>query len=172
MRNHTCTGRDGVLPGGPCSFKPGPANTSSWVLRFFMGGEGDKYPGMVWLEPLAAICTIKFKPMLWSPWNRARLSSLPSKFLQSTHLQLSEQRMFAWKHSQYFFKHPDFLQWHPLLCLPISGCSPTSSCKTKNQLGLSNPKILLPLPLDNPYILIMAHSSPKERTGWCPGRQV
>ena len=24
----------------------------------------------------------------------------------------------AWKHSQYFLRQPDFLQWQPLLCLP------------------------------------------------------
>lgn len=35
--------------------------------------------------------------------------------------------MFAWKHSQYFLRHPDFLQWHPLLCLPAIGSSRASS---------------------------------------------
>ena len=38
-----------------------------------------------------------------------------SKFLQSMHLQLSEQKMEAWKHSQYFFRQPLFLQLQPLL---------------------------------------------------------
>ena len=41
-----------------------------------------------------------------------------SKFLQSMHLQLSEQKMDAWKHSQYFFRHVDFLQLQPLVWRP------------------------------------------------------
>jgi hypothetical protein len=44
-----------------------------------------------------------------------RIMALASKFLQSMHLQLSEQKMEAWKHSQYFFRQPLFLQLHPLL---------------------------------------------------------
>lgn len=56
----------------------------------------------------------------------ARRSALPSKFLQSRHLQASLHRTLAWKHSQYFFKHPDFLQWHPFVCLPGNG-SPGST---------------------------------------------
>lgn len=43
-------------------------------------------------------------------------SALPEKFLQSAHLQLPPQRMPAWKHSQYFFRQPDFLQLQPLQC--------------------------------------------------------
>ena len=35
-----------------------------------------------------------------------------------THLQLSVHKMPAWKHSQYFLVHPDFLHAHPLLGLP------------------------------------------------------
>lgn len=130
---NTCIGREGALRGGTCSFRPGPENTSSCVRRFFMRGEGDKYPGAFGMAPLFANegCMNVMTFMWCSFWNNARLSSLPSKFLQSTHLQLSEQRMFAWKHSQYFLRHPDFLQWHPLLCLPAKGCSPRSSCNTK-----------------------------------------
>ena len=41
---------------------------------------------------------------------------IPGRFLQSRHLHTSEHGMAAWKHSQYFLRHPDFLQWHPLLC--------------------------------------------------------
>lgn len=33
-------------------------------------------------------------------------------------LQASLQGTPAWKHSQYFFRHPLFLQWQPLLCRP------------------------------------------------------
>lgn len=43
-------------------------------------------------------------------------AALPSKFLQSTHLQFSPHVAPAWKHSQYFFRQPLFLQLHPLLC--------------------------------------------------------
>jgi len=53
-------------------------------------------------------------------------AALPSKFLQSTHLQFSEHVMPAWKHSQYFFRHPLFLQLHPLLCR-AGGAPATSS---------------------------------------------
>ena len=60
-----------------------------------------------------------------NPMRHARQSRGPhegprwraSKFLQSMHLQLSEQKMEAWKHSQYFFRQPLFLQLQPLLCL-------------------------------------------------------
>lgn len=52
------------------------------------------------------------------------------------HLQFSEQRMLAWKHSQYFFKHPDFLQWHPLLCFPNTKTSPASSLTSRVAWGL------------------------------------
>lgn len=31
--------------------------------------------------------------------------------------QLSPHGTPAWKHSQYFFWHADFLQWHPFLCI-------------------------------------------------------
>jgi len=31
-------------------------------------------------------------------------------------LQFAPQKIFAWKHSQYFFKQWLFLQWQPLLC--------------------------------------------------------
>lgn len=67
---------------------------------------------------------------------------LPSKFLQSTHLQFSEQTMPAWKHSQYFFKHPLFLQLHPLLWRAFGRATgaPTSSASSsilgRNALGL------------------------------------
>ena len=44
-----------------------------------------------------------------------RPGRLGSRFLQSAHLQDSEHMIPAWKHSQYFFRQPDFLQWHPLL---------------------------------------------------------
>ena len=54
----------------------------------------------------------------------ALLSTLPSKFLQSVHLQFSEHSIFAWKHSQYFFKQLDLRQWQPLLCLPILASDP------------------------------------------------
>ena len=43
-------------------------------------------------------------------------SGLPSVFLQFWHLQFSLQKMPAWKHSQYFFRHPDLRQLQPLLC--------------------------------------------------------
>lgn len=65
--------------------------------------------------------------------NRAARWCEPSKFLQSQHLQFSLHRMPAWKHSQYFFKHPDFLQLHPLLCLPAAG---SSSCAHRNGGGV------------------------------------
>lgn len=38
-----------------------------------------------------------------------------SKFLQSTHLHMSEQYMAAWKHSQYFLRQVLFLQLQPLV---------------------------------------------------------
>lgn len=34
--------------------------------------------------------------------------------------------MLAWKHSQYFFRHPDLRQWQPRVCLPCTGS--TGSC--------------------------------------------
>jgi len=37
---------------------------------------------------------------------------------QSMHLQFSEHITAAWKHSQYFFRHPLFLQWQPFMCRP------------------------------------------------------
>ena len=46
-----------------------------------------------------------------------------SKFLQSMHLQLSEQKMEAWKHSQYFFRQPLFLQLQPLLWRAAGPCA-------------------------------------------------
>jgi len=39
-----------------------------------------------------------------------------SMFLQPSHLQSSEHFIPAWKHSQYFFKQPDFLQLQPFAC--------------------------------------------------------
>jgi hypothetical protein len=51
--------------------------------------------------------------MFWLLSRRILLSREPSKFLHSQHLQFSPQKIFAWKHSQYFFRHPDFLQAHP-----------------------------------------------------------
>ncbi len=50
--------------------------------------------------------------------SKMRRSRLPSKFLQSQHLQFSLQYMPAWKHSQYFLRQPLFLQAQPLACLP------------------------------------------------------
>lgn len=47
-------------------------------------------------------------PLLWAP-------GMPGIFLQLTHLQLSVHAICAWKHSQYFLRQPDFLQWQPLL---------------------------------------------------------
>ena len=38
---------------------------------------------------------------------------------QSVHLQMSVHSTPAWKHSQYFFIQPDFLQEQPLLCFPV-----------------------------------------------------
>lgn len=43
--------------------------------------------------------------------------SIPSKFLHSLHLHCSEHMTPAWKHSQYFLRHPLFLQWQPRMCL-------------------------------------------------------
>ena len=43
---------------------------------------------------------------------------LASVFLQSVHLHAAVHRMSAWKHSQYFLRQPDFLQWQPLLWRP------------------------------------------------------
>lgn len=42
------------------------------------------------------------------------LSTDPGKFLQLLHLHRSEQVIPSWKHSQYFLRQFDFLQWHPL----------------------------------------------------------
>lgn len=55
----------------------------------------------------------------WAPAEALMLSSTifrstePSKFLHSQHLQLSPQKIPAWKHSQYFLRHPDFLHAQP-----------------------------------------------------------
>lgn len=38
-------------------------------------------------------------------------------FLQSTQRHMSEHSTLLWKHSQYFFRQPDFLQLHPRACL-------------------------------------------------------
>ena len=56
----------------------------------------------------------------------ARRSVLPSKFLQSRHLQFSLHKTLAWKHSQYFFRQLLFLQWQPLVCLPCFASLPPS----------------------------------------------
>ena len=48
---------------------------------------------------------------------------MPTRLRQSTHLHCSVHGMEAWKHSQYFLRQPDFLQWQPLLCR-IASASP------------------------------------------------
>ena len=74
-----------------------------------------------------AACSISIStPGCNSPYITATVSRMErtSKFLQSTHLHMSEHRMLAWKHSQYFFRHPLFLQLQPLLCrtrFPVMG---------------------------------------------------
>ena len=40
-------------------------------------------------------------------------------FSQLVHLHLPAHAMPAWKHSQYFFLHADFLQWQPFECLVV-----------------------------------------------------
>ena len=40
----------------------------------------------------------------------------PEKFWHEMHLQLSPQNASPSKHSQYFFRHCDFLQLHPVEC--------------------------------------------------------
>ena len=42
------------------------------------------------------------------------------------YLQLSVQWMPAWKHSQYFLRQPDFLQWHPFMWRPPDSEAPTT----------------------------------------------
>jgi len=62
------------------------------------------------------------------------LPFLPNGFLQSSHLQLMEHPAPPWKQSQYFFRHPDFLQVHFLLIRSIGhliSCS-TDSCPASN----------------------------------------
>lgn len=55
--------------------------------------------------------------LLWwwgsSPNYVSFFSSWWSWFLQPSHLQLSPHFIPAWKHSQYFFRQLDFLQWQP-----------------------------------------------------------
>lgn len=60
-------------------------------------------------------------------------------FAQSMHLQISEQLTPAWKHSQYFFRHWDFLQWQPLRCLDVLRSTIPLLLPLKNACGsLSN----------------------------------
>ena len=58
------------------------------------------------------------------PERGSRLELEPGRFMQLTHLHTSEHRMPAWKHSQYFFRHPDFLQLQPRLCVPPLASGP------------------------------------------------
>jgi hypothetical protein len=67
--------------------------------------------------------------------------------LQSKHLQSGEQRIFAWKHSQYFLRHTDFLQWQPLWCFESEG-APASwwqlklvKCTKNNHVKIESSKL-------------------------------
>eukprot|EP00353_Schmidingerella_taraikaensis_P006280 CAMPEP_0185576324 /NCGR_PEP_ID=MMETSP0434-20130131/7282_1 /TAXON_ID=626734 ORGANISM="Favella taraikaensis, Strain Fe Narragansett Bay" /NCGR_SAMPLE_ID=MMETSP0434 /ASSEMBLY_ACC=CAM_ASM_000379 /LENGTH=128 /DNA_ID=CAMNT_0028193483 /DNA_START=804 /DNA_END=1190 /DNA_ORIENTATION=+ len=58
----------------------------------------------------------------------AFLSMDSSKFLQLLHLQMDEQRIPDWKHSQYFFKQADFLHAQPFECCfsPVAPSAPAA----------------------------------------------
>lgn len=62
------------------------------------------------LSDLRIIWLISLMPTV----NNLFRSTEPGKFLQLVHRHLSEQTIPSWKHSQYFFKQLDFLQWQPL----------------------------------------------------------
>jgi hypothetical protein len=67
----------------------------------------------------------------------ACLSGLPAKFLQLEHLHVGVQKISAWKHSQYFLRHPDRLQWQPRLRLPSSAqLALLAEILGRNELGL------------------------------------
>jgi hypothetical protein len=51
------------------------------------------------------------------------------------HLQFGPHDTFAWKHSQYFFKQPDFLQWHPLLCFTPEAMPSVGAIFDRNASG-------------------------------------
>lgn len=87
---------------GVCACEPG-----EWLgLAGLVGG---------WTHRLALVGARDRAPFLLAFWAalRARSSGV---FLQDKHLQLTPQAMPAWKHSQYFFWQPDFLQWQPFVC--------------------------------------------------------
>lgn len=104
------------------------------ICFLFLDVEGEGNP-VAPIAPFTAafVACCMLMAFLWSVWKRVFLSSLPSKFLQSIHLQFSEHSILAWKHSQYFLRHPDFLQWHPLLCFPTKGRSLDTSCQFHRQ---------------------------------------
>ena len=56
-------------------------------------------------------------------------------FLHPSHLQYSWHGTPAWKHSQYFLRHADFLQWQPFLCR-ASPSLPPSVILSANACGL------------------------------------
>lgn len=98
------------------------------LFLLFAAGRGVKLekPKAPTMAALVSWCEY-LKEFAGPPQRSDLLSSLPSKFLQSMHLQFSEQRTLAWKHSQYFLRHPDFLQLHPLLCLPRIVTAPATT---------------------------------------------
>lgn len=104
-----------------CPFMPVPG--ASAMVSGSMSA-ADRKCSTILAGKVIAVCAYKD---LW-------LVQLTSKFLQSTHLHMSEHRMLAWKHSQYFFRQPLFLQLQPLLWrtrLPVMG-SCTKSCTQPN----------------------------------------
>src|SRR3546814_3968566 len=59
----------------------------------------------------------------------------PNVFWHSMHRHLSAHATPARKHSQYFFRHADFLQWQPVICLPPRSEEHTSELQSLLRLS-------------------------------------
>lgn len=90
------------------------------------------------IHHVAACAHQRHRHTAWAQHQHADNVSLTSKFLQSTHLHISVQKMPPWKHSQYFFRQELFLQLQPLVWRTVPsgalrmlcGCvSPSAVCK-------------------------------------------
>lgn len=95
------------------------------VLLFILGKEDLVLNKKLFTEHVWIVLrvTLLQLPHYFSIVSRIRvLAKYGSRCYQSTHLHDSEQMIPAWKHSQYFFMQPDFLQAQPLCDLMRSSC--------------------------------------------------
>lgn len=106
------------------------------------------YFSSFYLETMAAYCQLfknsKLPASGLSSWSSSVL------FLHYSHLQFTPHFSPAWKHSQYFFKQFDFLQWHPFAC-----CS--SSIFGLNASGFLSINVSIALFLSSSQLLRLWH---------------